>query len=263
MQLFRYVSAILTRRDDIIVPPVCYVGCNDMFIEAQKAGLSPESCASNSSFRISLEACSTCIETQGVTTIATDSESKFEQFLQFCNNTDIAQRASQMASLQSQASAMGKTVVDVSDLQYSYATTSVLSSNRSDQSYQITTVYATATPTAPPASLQTTVPQPPWRDKTWIAGAVIGPTTALILIVLLWWWHRKRKRAGLQPDYIVVADQLSDKAQLHSESVAPKQIYELKGSDFQERVELPALELVGSELDVPSAKPRHTVADGQ
>ncbi|KAG4441760.1 hypothetical protein IFR05_002751 [Cadophora sp. M221] len=78
----------LLKRDDTIVPAVCYATCNNCYIEAQSVGLSPELCATGSAFRSSYEACQQCVQSSDPTT-ATDPlkvyvEPKFAKFVDFC-----------------------------------------------------------------------------------------------------------------------------------------------------------------------------------
>lgn len=80
--------AAIRKRDDTIVPAVCYATCNNCFIEAQKVGKSPALCASGSAFKIDLGACDDCVVANGDSTkvtLQTFVDPEFEPFISFCS----------------------------------------------------------------------------------------------------------------------------------------------------------------------------------
>lgn len=80
-------ARLLEKRDNTIVPAVCFADCNNCFNEAQKVGKSDALCASDSAFNVDLETCRTCVENNGDSskvTLQTYVEPKFQPFIDFC-----------------------------------------------------------------------------------------------------------------------------------------------------------------------------------
>lgn len=78
----------IVKRDETIVPAVCYASCNNCFIEAQKLGKSPALCVRDSAFNVQLDACRQCIDANEPTVKGSSQiyvEPKFAVFLEFCN----------------------------------------------------------------------------------------------------------------------------------------------------------------------------------
>ncbi|KAH7391539.1 hypothetical protein BKA64DRAFT_107921 [Cadophora sp. MPI-SDFR-AT-0126] len=77
----------LLKRDESIVPAVCYATCNNCYLEAQSVGLSPELCADGSAFRSSYEACQNCVAANSATpkdSLQVYVDPKFAIFIDFC-----------------------------------------------------------------------------------------------------------------------------------------------------------------------------------
>ncbi len=78
----------LQKRDNTVVPAVCYAVCNNCYIEAQKVGKSPALCASGSAFVLDLRACNDCVQANGGSTKVTLQayvDPEFEPFISFCS----------------------------------------------------------------------------------------------------------------------------------------------------------------------------------
>ncbi|EHK97352.1 hypothetical protein M7I_6910 [Glarea lozoyensis 74030] len=80
----------LLKRDDTIVPAVCFAQCNNVYIEAQKVGKSPALCAPDSAFQSDYSSCQQCVVDNGDTTkvtLQTYVVPQFEPFINFCRET--------------------------------------------------------------------------------------------------------------------------------------------------------------------------------
>lgn len=80
--------AIIQKRDQTIVPAVCFADCNNCFIEAQRVGKSDALCDPDSAFQESLATCEDCVATSGDPTKLTLQnyvEPQFAQFIDFCS----------------------------------------------------------------------------------------------------------------------------------------------------------------------------------
>jgi len=87
----RYVAdtfgSRLSKRDDTIVPAVCYDICNNAYLEAQSVGKTPALCDARSAFRNYYDGCQACIGANAADVkLVTKSylDPKFEQFLSYC-----------------------------------------------------------------------------------------------------------------------------------------------------------------------------------
>jgi len=85
-------SAVIKReilkRDNTIVPALCYAQCNNCMLEAQKVGKTPELCRSGSAFQSDYSSCNECVSANGDTTktsLQTYVNPQFAQFIDFCN----------------------------------------------------------------------------------------------------------------------------------------------------------------------------------
>jgi hypothetical protein len=90
----RALPAPIQKRDNTIVPAVCYALCNNCYIEAQKVGKSPALCSSGSAFESDLSACESCVQANGDKTKATLQKyvsPEFAPFINFCNAQPPAQ----------------------------------------------------------------------------------------------------------------------------------------------------------------------------
>ena len=56
---------MLNRRDDTIIPAVCYASCNNCYIEAQRVGKSPAICLGTSRFSVFRANCDDCVVANG------------------------------------------------------------------------------------------------------------------------------------------------------------------------------------------------------
>jgi hypothetical protein len=76
------------KRDNTVVPAVCYAVCNNCYVEAQSVGKSPALCASGSAFESDLNACNGCVAANGDSskvTLQTYVDPEFEPFISFCS----------------------------------------------------------------------------------------------------------------------------------------------------------------------------------
>ncbi|KAH7314231.1 hypothetical protein BKA65DRAFT_118743 [Rhexocercosporidium sp. MPI-PUGE-AT-0058] len=84
----------LLKRDDTIVPAVCFAQCNNCWLEAQSVGLSPELCSAGSAFLSLYESCQSCVAENGDAvklSLQVYVEPKFAKFVDFCEaQTPIA-----------------------------------------------------------------------------------------------------------------------------------------------------------------------------
>jgi len=77
----------LLKRDETIVPAVCFATCNNAYLEAQSVGKDPELCTAGSAFRVSYEACQSCVIANGdveKASLQVYVEPKFAPFIDFC-----------------------------------------------------------------------------------------------------------------------------------------------------------------------------------
>jgi hypothetical protein len=77
-----------SKRDDTIIPALCYDICNDCYLEAQRVGKTSALCAAGSAFETSYTDCNGCIVDNGGGTKDTSKtylDPKFAQFVNYCN----------------------------------------------------------------------------------------------------------------------------------------------------------------------------------
>ncbi|KAF8857031.1 hypothetical protein BDZ45DRAFT_691217 [Acephala macrosclerotiorum] len=156
---FRYsLRALISRQSSTEVPAVCYAACNDCYIEAQKIGLVPALCASNSPFELSYSACAACVTANGDTAQNSTSVitlSELDPYVNFCKGA--AAQASADAIFSSFAASVTVTqsvYVTVSGSSTGSNTSSPDTSNSKHRSY------------------------------AWIAGLLVGVLVLLAAIVL-------------------------------------------------------------------------------
>ncbi|KAH9214953.1 hypothetical protein DL95DRAFT_446140 [Leptodontidium sp. 2 PMI_412] len=265
MYLAALFRRVLRLRDDTVVPAVCYATCNNAYVEAEAGGLSPALCAPGSPFSLAYEACSSCvIANSDGSAVSTQVyvQPQFAPFVDFCaaqtpvpenatapapNATEVAIFSSQLsvlsyiASVASAASSLGllnATATATVIITVTPSVTSISGTGTIGLAGQVTS----GGPTQTPLPKETLTPKP--ASKTWIAGAIAGPILFFLLIDGIWFFVRRRRR-GLAPGPYV-----TEKAQLHADSVV-KPTYELEGEGEVQRIsELPAKEPVGNEMDV-------------
>jgi hypothetical protein len=78
----------LQKRDNSVVPAVCYATCNNCYIEAQRFGLSPALCQSDSAFESDYSSCQDCVTNNGDSlkiSLLTYVDPEFAPFVSFCN----------------------------------------------------------------------------------------------------------------------------------------------------------------------------------
>ncbi|EOO03978.1 putative glycoprotein x protein [Phaeoacremonium minimum UCRPA7] len=82
-------SHLILKRDDTVVPAVCYDICNDAYLEAQQVGKTAALCADGSPFENYYQGCDSCItanEPQQKLTTKAYLQTKFSQFINYCES---------------------------------------------------------------------------------------------------------------------------------------------------------------------------------
>jgi hypothetical protein len=219
------------------------------------------SCVSNSSFITNCGACQQCIITYAIEENFIDASESLEgvmqEVLNLCLNTTVS---SDIIALQSQASRLSlvgdyftSMTATASSSSHTITPAPTLAANHT--AYDISTITsAPVAPTPAPSSLQSTATSQP-INKSWIVGPVIGSLLGIATVaVVIYFTRRKHLR---DPNVMPVEKNANDiedddsgdstqgKPQLHSESVAPKEL------ESNEVYELAAVEPVGSELNTP------------
>jgi len=80
----------LSKRDETIVPAVCYDICNNAYLEAQSIGKTPALCDARSAFRNYYDGCQACIGANAPDVkLVTKSylDPKFAQFVDYCSSS--------------------------------------------------------------------------------------------------------------------------------------------------------------------------------
>jgi len=91
----------LSKRDDSIVPAVCYDSCNNCYLEAQSVGKTQALCNRDSPFELYYQACNSCItHNQPESKLSTKRYlvEKFGQFLHYCDTSCSPSRGFDLGS---------------------------------------------------------------------------------------------------------------------------------------------------------------------
>ncbi|GJC78135.1 agglutinin-like protein ARB_02240 [Colletotrichum liriopes] len=93
--------SLFNKRDETIVPAVCYDTCNNCYIEVQATGKVSSICNPTSAFQTDLEACRQCVRENAEDekeTLRVYLEPKFQQFITFCEG-EAPQKSAKLGSL--------------------------------------------------------------------------------------------------------------------------------------------------------------------
>ncbi|KAI9038947.1 uncharacterized protein KD926_010047 [Aspergillus affinis] len=255
-----FTGVSLARRQDItFIPGQCYDDCNDTALGVQQDSKNSSICEANSPFQQALGLCRECINAFAKDDNSTscgdngwDSvRSTFQRFLNLCEgstNTTDAQKVVELLS--------SKSVLDCSLAQLTgtgtgtETTTSALTTTTTSESPGMITITAIPSNSAS-SSLNAEV----------IAPSVVVPVMVVIAAIIaaaLFMRRRRRRRQKQTPgdDAAIDSDNKSGffgKLELPADSFRP----ELEGANPAEMrvanpgviAELPAREVVGSELD--------------
>ncbi|KAH8591048.1 hypothetical protein B0O99DRAFT_598577 [Bisporella sp. PMI_857] len=269
MFLSRRILSLLWRRDNTIVPAICFTPCNDAFIEAQKIGLNPSLCTLDSVFTLGIQECNQCVVANGGSTNDTSLASyvspQFASFINYCTSLlssyeSTTTKDSSQIALQSlyieQGGVISSFEARLSSLEAAKNHTTTI--YQTQTSFQVSATLVVSDPSA------THVGASRSKSRVWIAGPVIGGLVVILAIVGIALWIRRRKirqaavdrkateqnspaeKAQLHGDSL---DPVKHKAQLHGESHVVHELEANTGNDIT-KVELPAPDPIGSELDV-------------
>ncbi|KAK0648546.1 hypothetical protein B0T16DRAFT_456015 [Cercophora newfieldiana] len=236
------------RRDDTIVPAICYDTCNNAYFEAQSMGKKPELCDPRSAFRNYYDACQACVAANAADVrLVTKGylDPTFKQFLDYCANigpTDTVPVNS--ASLASQwKTASTQTQRSMITLPADYFTYFV-------DTISLTTTFPDGYITAVPITRTYSYPDPKYFNFTtpattsgalaptptvpaeataspsnaWIAGPVIGAVVAISVLIFAgyFFFHIRPKRSAAAAPVDQGGEEKGplEKAQLHSDSIS-------------------------------------------
>jgi hypothetical protein len=135
----------LLKRDDSIVPALCFAPCNNCLIEGQKVGkVNNLLCSAGTPFQDELSACETCASNNGAKgSLKTYVQPQFQQFLDFCS------LAAPQSALESPTSTQTSTSTPVGPLSTS---TQVLSATTTAPTSTPPVVIVTSQASATPGS---------------------------------------------------------------------------------------------------------------
>ncbi|KAH8684490.1 hypothetical protein BGZ60DRAFT_166997 [Tricladium varicosporioides] len=260
MRFIGLVRRALGLRDSTVVPAICYNSYN-AYIEAQKLGKSPALCAVNSTFQLNYANCTQCITANSNSTVQSLQSyinPQFESIISFCttssvtNSSSSPEQQSLASSLASQASYFSSVLSQASSLGY-------LKPSTTTQLLTVIQTPNTFTSAQISSPTQTSLPIVPAKptNKAWIAGAVIAPLLLLVAILFAAYYLWRRKRTTMRGGQEAGVEEKKEgglvdevyKAQLHGESMPRHELDADQTSERRVISELPALEVVGSELD--------------
>ncbi|KAL4804207.1 hypothetical protein BDV18DRAFT_161967 [Aspergillus unguis] len=252
------------------VPDLCYDVCTYAARIAQQTGRTPSLCAADSSFMNSYETCTTCITVYttgdaGNGTSANETISFLSGYINYCNNegngTDIVDIKDLLASWSSLEQSQSQIVeslasagVDVTTTTTSQNATATTTTGTSGAVPSETGNAADSDPSS--AAEATAADSSSSSDNIGvIVPAVVVPVVCVLgAVVIAWVLLRRRKKRRELEAAKTDTDSNEGKAQLHADEFRP----ELSGTAAAEMAtdrdegfvaELPARELVGSELD--------------
>lgn len=238
-------------------------------IEPQTLGKTPELCASNSTFQVALANCEECVAGSNQTSnVGQQLNPTFAQWLNFCATQNDDSPAATLETLLSSKSsiAAAESSIDarIASLQgnSSIASTSATTTLSGDatsatQPPNQITVYATSSNTIPPSSDSPRV--------SVIVPAVVVPVVVVIVAVVVGavFLRRRRrsKRAHIGSVVVAAEDEYKGKPELHADEFRPElednrtvELDTVKPTQ-REAAELPAREVVGSEMDAKGRDP--------
>ncbi|KAF4820780.1 hypothetical protein CGCTS75_v011247 [Colletotrichum tropicale] len=90
-------------REDTIVPAVCFSTCNNCYLEVQAVGKDPSICEPGSDFQSCRATCVACIDANApdANTSKETGESKFKQYLDYCEGAPVTTTASTTSTFES------------------------------------------------------------------------------------------------------------------------------------------------------------------
>ncbi|GAB1316688.1 Glycoprotein X [Madurella fahalii] len=161
----RGYAHLLSKRDDTIVPAVCYSQCNTAYLECQRVGQSPALCREGAVFRVAYDRCNDCIELHTANVQLTRRvylEPKFAQFVDFCDiqppqsqvtNPPAQTQVTETPTITSETQAPPNTDTGIEPIPTSSTTTSAEESSSEPESSSAT---ASPSTTAPPLGTSST-----------------------------------------------------------------------------------------------------------
>lgn len=238
--------------------------------KAQSTGKTPELCASNSTFQVALANCQDCVSADSNQTSSADQQLSptFAQWLNFCATENDDSPAASLESLLSSKSsiAAAESSIDarIASLQgnNSIASTSATTTLSGDatsatQPPNQITVYATSSSTNPPSGDSPRV--------SVIVPAVVAPVVVVIVAAVVGAVYlrrrRRSKRAQMGSAVVAAEEECKGKPELHADEFRPElednrtvELDVVKPTQ-REAAELPAREVVGSEMDAKGRDP--------
>ncbi|KAK8091143.1 hypothetical protein PG994_000648 [Apiospora phragmitis] len=152
------------------IPALCYVNCNNAYLEAQKIGKGPQLCKPDSDFNQLKETCDACSEahrSELKTTNARGLQPYFSQYLDFCSET----RAGVVQSGSSSA------IADVTSMQ-TRSTVSQQPTNTDTSIVEFTsTTRTTTSPTSTPSPTSTSPTSSPTPSSSSTPSSATPTTT--------------------------------------------------------------------------------------
>ncbi|KAI0096715.1 hypothetical protein GGR51DRAFT_567042 [Nemania sp. FL0031] len=165
---------------DPVVPTICYVPCNNAYLEAQAQGKSSGLCASNSTFYSYYTACRDCLETNSNNDTSTKDylNQEFGQWISYCESTAAPLPETEVITIETSENGH-KTV-------WSFTKTFTPLSRES--------VAAVTSPLPSASEIDTPLPKGTEKSLAWIAGPIIGGVAGVVIILLAAWLCMKRRR---------------------------------------------------------------------
>ncbi|OJI98002.1 hypothetical protein ASPVEDRAFT_440636 [Aspergillus versicolor CBS 583.65] len=247
------------------VPSICYSTCNEAAVEAQQVGKEPALCDQDSTFSTLVDQCTECIKegTKSGTASSDLVPPEFNQFIDYCasqgNGTDqinAAEVSTLLVAYSSAVASQSSLEAALSSKGYNFTTTRMDLSSTTPETRLTLTVSQTATGSPD----GTDGPDTNSPNTKVIVPAVVVPVIFCLAAAAVIWALMRRRRRRMQQNK-GDTDVFDGKAQLHADEFRPELEAEAmttakeKSTDPDRNsvvAELPARELVGSEMDATS-----------
>lgn len=237
---------------------------DDAYIEAQSVGKTPDLCDQDSTFSTLVDQCTDCIKeaTESGNASSDLVPPEFNQFINYCasegNGTDqinAVEVSTLLLSYSSLVASQSSLEAALSSKGYNVSTTTTdMSTTTTPESRFTVTVAQTATSSP---DIGTNRPDTNSSNTKVIVPAVVVPVVFCLAAAAVMWALIRRRRRRMQQDN-ADTDEFDGKAQLHADEFRPELEAEAmttakeKSTDPDRNsvvAELPARELVGSEMD--------------